>query len=93
MNLDRSIDRLSKKLDRLYPDDNNNAPGYWKGRKIIPKDQWLRIVNTINKKTKTHNVRDALQYFPDSYIKYIFPPGVGVPEDLKEEANKWYSLS
>jgi hypothetical protein len=86
LNLDRSIDRLSKKLNSLYPDDNNNDPTHWKGKRIIPKDQWLRIANTINKKDKTYKVRDALQYFPDSYIEYVFP--FGVPEHLKAEAKK-----
>jgi hypothetical protein len=89
LNLDRSIDRLTKKLNSLYPDDNNNAPGYWKGRKIIPKDQWLRMAHSISKKNKKYSVRDALQYFPDSYIEYVLP--FGVPEHLKSEANKWYS--
>ena len=89
LNLDRSIDRLSKKLNSLYPDDNNNAPSYWKGKRIIPKDQWLRMAHTISKKNKTYNVRAGLQYFPDSYIEYVFP--FGVPEHLKAETNKWYS--
>jgi hypothetical protein len=89
LNLDRSIDRLSKKLNSLYPDDNNNAPGYWKGRKIIPKDEWLRMAHTISKKSGTYNVRAGLQYFPDSYIEYVFP--FGVPEHLKADAKKWYS--
>jgi hypothetical protein len=89
LNLDRSIDKLSKKLNSLYPDDNNNAPGYWKGRKIIPKDQWLRMAHTISNKTKTYNVRAGLQYFPDSYIEHVF--SFGVPEHLKAETKKWYS--
>ncbi|MFZ0265832.1 MAG: hypothetical protein WAL42_12180, partial [Nitrososphaeraceae archaeon] len=89
MNLDRSIDRLTKKLNSLYPADNNNDPSYWKGKRIIPKDQWLRMAHTISKKNKTYNVRAGLQYFPDSYIRYIFP--FGVPEHLKTETDKWHS--
>ena len=60
-----------------------------KEERIIPKDQWLRMAHTISKKNKTYNVRAGLQYFPDSYIESVFP--FGVPEHLKEEANKWYS--
>jgi hypothetical protein len=89
LNLDRSIDRLTKKLNSLYPDENNNDPTHWKGKRIIPKDQWLRMAHTISKKNKTYNVRAGLQYFPDSYIEFIFP--FGVPEHLKVEANKWHS--
>ena len=89
LNLDRSIDRLTKKLNSLFPDENNNDPTHWKGKRIIPKDQWLRMAHTISKKNKTYNVRAGLQYFPDSYIESVFP--FGVPEHLKAEANKWYS--
>jgi hypothetical protein len=89
LNLDKSIDRLSKRLNSLYPDDNNNGPGYWKGRKIIPKDQWLGMAHSISKGNKKYSVRDALRYFPDSYIEYVFP--FGVPEHLKAEADKWYT--
>jgi hypothetical protein len=89
LNLDRSIDRLTEKLNRLYPDENNNAPGYWKGRKIIPKDQWLEMGHSISKGNKKYSVRDALQYFPDSYIEYVFL--FGIPDHLKAEANKWRS--
>jgi hypothetical protein len=89
LNLEKSIDRLTKKLNSLYPDDNNNAPGYWKGRKIIPKDLWLEMGHSISKGNKKYSVRDALQYFPDSYIEHVFL--FGIPERLKAEANKWHS--
>jgi hypothetical protein len=88
LNLDKSIDRLSKRLNSLYPDDNNNGPGYWKGRKIIPKDQWLGMAHSISKGNKKYSVRDALRYFPDSYIEYVLP--FGIPEHLKAETKKWY---
>jgi len=86
LNLDRSINKLSERLNNLYPDVNNNGPGYWKGRKIIPTSQWLKITNTIS---KTTGKGEVLQYFPDSYIPYVFP--FEIPENLQEEANKWYS--
>jgi len=89
LNLDRSINNLSQRLNNLYPDVNNNGPGYWKGRKVIPTSQWLKITKTVNKATGKYNIGEALQYFPDSYIQYIFP--FGIPEHLQEEANKWYS--
>ena len=88
MNLDRSINKLSERLNILCPDVDNNSPGYWKGRKIIPTSQWLKITNTISKETGKYAVREALQYFPDSYMQYIFQ--FGIPEHLQEEANKWY---
>jgi hypothetical protein len=88
LNLEKSINKLSERLTNLYPDVNNNTPGYWKGRKIIPTSQWIKITNTISKDTGKYAVREALQYFPDSYMQYIF--SFGIPEHLQEEANKWY---
>jgi hypothetical protein len=83
---------LSKRLDELYPETSSNSDGinYWKGRKIIPLDKWLKITraNTISRR-ETYNVREGLQYFPDDYFAWMFPLG-GIPEDLKEGTNKWY---
>jgi hypothetical protein len=92
--LDKSVNNLSQRLNKFYPDDtsNNSSDGinYWKGRKIIPLDKWLKITkaNTISRK-ENYNVKEGLQYFPDDYFEWMF--SLGIPEDLKEEANKWYS--
>ena len=93
--LDKSVNSLSERLDKLYPDTNssnssNDGVNYWKGRKIIPLDKWLKITkaNTISRR-ENYNVKEGLQYFPDDYFEWMFP--LGIPEDLKEEANKWYS--
>jgi hypothetical protein len=93
--LDRSVNNISERLDKLYPDTNssnssNDGVNYWKGRKIIPLDKWLKITkaNTISGR-ENYNVKEGLQYYPDDYFAWMFPLG-GIPEDLKEEANKWY---
>ena len=90
--LDKSVNNLSQRLDKLYPDTNSNSSdgvNYWKGRKIIPLDKWLKITkaNTISRR-ENYNVKEGLQYFPDDYFEWMFP--LGIPEDLKEEANRWY---
>jgi hypothetical protein len=96
LNLDKSVNNLSQRLDKLYPDtsssnSSNDGINYWKGRKIIPLDKWLKITkaNTISRR-ENYNVKEGLQYFPDDYFEWMFPLG-GIPEDLNEEANKWYS--
>ena len=91
--LDKSVNSISQRLDKLYPDSSSNSSdgvNYWKGRKIIPLDKWLKITkaNTISRK-ENYNVKEGLQYFPDDYFEWMF--SLGLPEDLKEEANKWYS--
>jgi hypothetical protein len=89
--LDKSVNNLSQRLDKLDPDtssnNRNDGINYWKGRKIIPLYKWLKITkaNTISRR-ENYNVKEGLQYFPDDYIQYIFP--LGIPEDLKEDANK-----
>jgi hypothetical protein len=93
--LDRSVNSLSQRLDKLYPNtisSNSSSDGvnYWKNRKIIPLDKWLKITkaNSISKR-EDYNVKEGLQYFPENYFKWMFP--LGIPEQLKEEANNWYS--
>ena len=93
--LDKSVNSLSERLDKLYPDtsssnSNNDGTNYWKGRKIIPLDKWLKITkaNTISRREK-YNVKEGLQYFPDDYFEWMFP--LGISEDLTIEANEWYS--
>jgi hypothetical protein len=94
--LDKSVNSLSQRLDKLYPytsrnsNNGNDGINYWKGRKIIPLDKWLKITkaNTISRQ-ENYNIKEGLQYFPDEYFEWMFPLG-GIPEDLKEEANKWY---
>ena len=78
---------ISDKSQKLESNDPNH---YWKGKEVIPADQWLKITkaNTISRK-ENYNVREGLRYFPHDYIKWIFP--LGVPDDLQIEANKWYS--
>jgi hypothetical protein len=79
-------------LDKLYPhtSSHNDGINYWKGRKVIPLDKWLKLTraNTISRK-ESYNVKVGLQYFPDDYFAWMFP--LGIPEDHKEEANRWYS--
>jgi hypothetical protein len=90
--LDKSVNNLSQRLNKLYPDTSSNSDGinYWKGIKIIPLDKWLKITkaNTISRR-ENYNVKEGLQYFPDDYFEWMFP--LGIPEDIEEEANKWYS--
>ena len=83
------------KLHKVYPDTiiiHNSSDGinYWKGRKMILLDKWLKITkaNTIIRR-ENYNVNEGLQYFPDDYFEWMF--ALGIPEDLKEEANNWYS--
>jgi hypothetical protein len=92
--LDKSVNRLSQRLDKLYPDINSNnssndGVNYWKGRKIIQLDKLLKITkaNTISRR-EDYNVKEGQQYFPDDYFEWMFP--LGIPEDLKEAANNWY---
>ena len=92
--LDKSVNNLSQRLEKLYPDNsnsnsNNDGINYWKGRKIIPLDKWCKIskTNTISKRDN-YNVKEGLQYFPDDYFEWMFP--LGIQEDLNDEANKWY---
>jgi hypothetical protein len=59
-------------------------------KNLRPTDKWLKLTKANTKRRREdYNVREGLQYFPDDYVKWMFP--LGVPEHIQEEANKWYS--
>jgi hypothetical protein len=91
LNLEKSINNLTQRIDRISPETSNEAKNndgviHWRGKKIIPLDQWFQI-------KKDYNLRVALQFFPDDY------PTCGLPSvsdhipdaRLKEDSDKWYS--
>jgi hypothetical protein len=67
LNLKRSIDSIVKRFDKLYPVagfSNKTGLSYWKGKQIIPLDEWIGIKNTPY----------ALDFFPDDFdqdLKYM----------------------
>jgi hypothetical protein len=64
LKLDKSIDSLGKRLDRLDPEfysDNNTGLSHWKGKLIIPLDKWIELRDTPY----------ALNYFPDDFDQVL----------------------
>jgi hypothetical protein len=91
LNLDKSINNLTQRLDRISPDTSNEAninDGiiYWRGKKVIPLDQWFQI-------KKDYGMKAALQFFPNEYPPFGLPCAAENMDDikLKEDADKWYS--
>ena len=67
MNLERSINNLSKKIERfdyLNGDGDGNGDGNgsndWRGKEIIPLNDWIQLRGTPY----------ALEYFPDDFDKF-----------------------
>jgi hypothetical protein len=92
LNLDKSVNSLSQRLNKFYPDittgsnNCNDGVNYRKGKRIISLDQWLKI-------EQDYTLGSALQYFPDDFSSIAFPfnmDSIGDPK-LKEDTNKWYS--
>jgi hypothetical protein len=82
LNLERSIHNLSKRIERLDSfDDDGNDSNHWRGKEIIPLDEWIQLRGTLF----------ALEYFPDDYDEFRT---FLTQSDLKEsndETRKWYS--
>ncbi len=66
MNLERSINNLEKKLDRLDPlptshvpsSDNRTGLSHWNGRPAIALEDWIQIRGQLSSR---------LGYFPDDF--------------------------
>ncbi len=94
MNLDKSINNLSSRLDSFeYSNGSGNELRYWKGRKIVSLNEWKKIANYNNAFSfgiEGHlQTNEALQYFPDDYSRSLFP--LGVQEEFEEKVKEWYS--
>jgi hypothetical protein len=95
--IDKSVSNLTERLNKLYPytcSSNNYNDGikYWKGKKIIPLDEWRKIANSkeaIARGIEYQRTEETLQYFPSDYMQMPFP--FGVQDGLEEKANAWYS--
>ena len=102
MNLDKTIEELTNRLDDVHPYSNsyssnhqnrNDGITYWKGKKIIATQTWNELyqkssIYTNNYKTILTS-RKPLQYFPDDYNNSIPIIGVVDDEKLKEEIQNW----
>jgi len=83
LNLERSIDSLAKRLDRLDPvfhSSNKTNISIWKGKQIIPLDDWIEIRDTPY----------ALRYFPDDFDQTLTHiSGDVVGQQTQEDIRKW----
>jgi hypothetical protein len=87
LNLERSISNLTKRLDRLdtvfLTPSNKAGLSHWKGKPIIPLDDWIEIRDTPY----------AVDFFPDDFdqgLTYISEYGLN-RERKQEDAKKWDS--
>ena len=86
MNLERSIDNLEKKLNRVDPvvgTRNKSGLICWKGRQIIPLDDWVELRDTPY----------TLRYFPDDFDRTLtsIPGDEVVTQREQEDLRKWES--
>jgi hypothetical protein len=48
LNLERSINNLSKRMERFDSiDGGGNDTNHWKGKRIIPLNEWIQLKGTI----------------------------------------------
>jgi hypothetical protein len=91
LNLDKSVNKLIDRIEKLDSSDGNNKSdgiNYWKGKKIISLEEWFQISRTNNlSNPDKHRIKEGLEYFPNGYCEMIFP--LGVPDDIIENVNEW----
>jgi hypothetical protein len=98
MNLDKTIQELTNRLDEVHPysstsnEYRSDGTNYWKGKKIIPIKDWNDLYQKSSTHTDTYKTsltsRKPLQYFPDDYNGSISSIRV-MDEKLNEEIQNW----
>jgi hypothetical protein len=92
LNLDKSVNKLIDRIDKLDSSNGNNKSDgidYWKGKKIISLEEWFQISRTNNlSNPDKHRIKEGLEYFPNGYCEMIFP--LGVPDEIREDVNGWH---
>ena len=82
MNLERSINNLSKRIDRLDSlDGHGNDSNHWRGKEIIPLNDWIHLRGTPY----------ALEYFPDDFDNIQTSITEEELKDSDDQTRKWYS--
>jgi hypothetical protein len=92
LNLDKSINKLIDRIEKLDSSNGNNkcdGINFWKGKRIISLEEWFQIsrTNYLSNPDK-HRIKEGLEYFPNGYCEMIFP--LGVPDDIIENVNEWH---
>ena len=100
MNLDKTIQELTNRLDEVHPysshlydhQNRNDGINYWKGKKIISAKKWNELYEKNSTYTDNYRItlisREPLQYFPDDYNSLI--SGIEIKDEkLREEIQKW----
>jgi len=92
LNLDKSVNKLIDRIEKLDSSNSNNKSdriNYWKGKKIISLEEWFHIsrTNYLSNPDK-HRIKEGLEYIPNSYCEMIFP--LGVPDEIIENVNEWH---
>jgi hypothetical protein len=82
LNLERSINNLSKRIDTYdsFNGDGNDS-NHWKDKEIIPLNEWIRLRGTPY----------ALQYFPDDFDNPRTFLTESELKDSNDQTRKWYS--
>lgn len=82
MNLDKSLNDLSKRIERLDSSDCDvNDSNHWRGKEIIPLNEWIQLKGTPY----------TLDYFPDDFDEvqtFLIESELKVSDD---KTRKWYS--
>ncbi|MGN6633684.1 MAG: hypothetical protein ACTHKP_15825 [Nitrososphaeraceae archaeon] len=82
MNLEKSIDNLSRRIERFDSFDGDHSDSnHWRDKEIIPLNEWIRLKETPY----------ALECFPDDFDKFQTFKTESELKNSDERTRKWYS--
>lgn len=92
-NIDRLVNKLNRRIEEKYPfeirqGESQEGIDIWKGERILPVDQWLKVIASLENDKVVFDLSKGFDYFPDSASEVIFQYKVEGSEEYYKEIPK-----
>lgn len=94
MKTDRLVNKLNRRIEERYPLEiqqeasEEEGISIWKGKRILPVDQWLKMIASLENDKVVFDLSKGFDYFPDSTTDVVFQYNVKGSEEYYKEIPK-----
>lgn len=103
MKTDRLVNKLNQRIEERYPLEikqqeasQEEGISIWKGKRILPVDQWLKMIASLENDKVVFDLSKGFDCFPDSTTEVVFQYNVEGSEEYykeipKETFDNWFN--